>query len=543
MNDHDGRSFKAAIGRLAWVSVSGGLLCGSSLAFVPVYLVLQAASVDCSGFATSTTCATAHGAGCTWIGGEDGWCAYPDEKSMSDRCVNATSKAHCSSISTNECWWSDSACHHRHGFDAIGTGAFTAALLIGAIIGCSAAGMLWGKIGSRRSAFIVACIVMVGTISTAIGAIVDSFGLLVASRVAVGVGVGLAQVVVPLWANEGVGLNHRSAASTVFQAAFQLGIALPASIGAAVSPAAPLPSVPALKAMMCGLLLIPVVCSAALAAIAYCLIQRDKSENRIPSSTDNQLRKWVAAWRCSSFRRAAFVGVVLAAAQQLSGITAIMTYAPTIVHETVGLEKLVGSCVIAWWNMVLSVVAIPIAPKFRKRRLYLSGLGVVSAALLAVGMSSLFLGTKSPAAGRVVSAIGLAVFIGSFQIGMGSLFWTLSAEIFAQVEPREQAASQSLLRASDISQSADIDFKSLGSSWTNTMQLTLAMLLLLIFPSAQEGLGNIGNPSDPTRQGLGALMIVFFMFGAATLVLLARFLHPPETPSQLQSEQSRSNSG
>jgi hypothetical protein len=47
------------------------------------------------------------------------------------------------------------------------------------------------------------------------------------------------------------------------------------------------------------------------------------------------------------------------------------------------------------------------------------------------------------------------------------------------------------------------------------MQLTLAMLLLLIFPSAQEGLGNIGNPSDPTRQGLGALMIIFFMFGAA----------------------------
>jgi MFS family permease len=531
MNDHDDRSFMAAIGRLAWVSVSGGVLCGSSLAFVPVYLVLQAASVDCSGFATSTTCATARGAACAWIGGEDGWCAYPDEKSMSDRCVNATSKAHCSSISTNECWWSDSACHHRHGFDAIGTGAFTAALLIGSIIGCSAAGMLWGKIGSRRSAFILACIVMVGTISTAIGAIVDSFGLLVASRVAVGVGMGLAHVVVPLLVNEGIALKHRSAASTLFQAAFQLGIALPASVGAAVSPATPLPSVPALKAMICGLLVIPFVCAAALAAIACVLIQREKAETRISSSSDNQLRKWVSAWRCSSFRRAAFVAVVLAAAQQMSGISAIMTYAPTVVHETVGMEKLVGSCVIAWWNVVWSAIAILISPKFQKRRLYLSGLGVVSAALLAVGVSSLFLAAESPAAGRVVSAIGLAVFIAGFQIGMGSLFWTLSAEIFAQVDPCDQAASQSLLRASDISQSTSIDFKSLGSSWTNTMQLTLAMLLLLIFPSAQEGLGNIGNPSDPTRQGLGALMIIFFMFGVVTLILLARFLHPPEVTS------------
>jgi MFS family permease len=535
MDNHDDRGFVTALGRLGWVSVSGGVLCGSSIGFVPVYLVLQAASVDCSGFTTSTNCATAHSAACAWIGDEDGWCAYPDEHSIWDRCISATSKNSCTSVIAN-CQWADSACHHRHGFDAVDTGAFAAALLVGAIIGSGASGMLWGKIGSRRSAFFLACIVIAGTILTGIGSIVDSFGLLVASRIAVGVGMGLAHVVVPLLVNEEIALNHRSAASTVFQAAFQLGLALPASIGAAVSPTKPLPSVPALKAMMCGLLSIPLVAAGALAVVSCVLLQSEvvaTTESHVTNSRVNQLHKWNLAWRCSSFRRAALVAVVLAAAQQLSGINAIMTYAPTITHETVGLEGLVGSCVIAWWNMAWIAIAIPISPRFRKRRLYLSGLAVISAALFTVGMSSLFLAPTSPNAGRAVSGIGLAMFIAGFQIGMGSLFWTLAAEIFSQVKPFEQPASHSLLHDADDSQATVIDFKSLGCSWTNTMQLTFAMLLLLVFPPAQEGLGNIGNPSDPNRQGLAALMLIFFMFGAASLGFLARFLHPPETTLQM----------
>ncbi|KEG13045.1 putative hexose transporter [Trypanosoma grayi] len=64
------------------------------------------------------------------------------------------------------------------------------------------------------------------------------------------------------------------------------------------------------------------------------------------------------------------MGVVTAGTLQLTGINAVMNYAPTIM-SSLGMEALVGNFVVMFWNFVTSLVAIPLASFFTMRQLFL----------------------------------------------------------------------------------------------------------------------------------------------------------------------------
>ena len=566
-----------AMGILLVVSVCGGIVCGASIGFVPVYLVLQADIVNCDGYGAAGRCQSAP-ASCEWVtldraaGTTTAFCAFPDEaqrvlalqrasrlsNGTALRCSDADTQATCSSVLPS-CHWNDGACSHVHGFDASETGTFAATLLIGAIFGSAIASVLWARLGRYLAAVFLGGVVVVGTGACMAGVALDSFALLVSSRVVVGIGMGLAHVVVPLVVNEGIPPASRGGASAVFQAAFQLGIAIPATVGAAVAPQRPLPPASAMRGIAYGLLSVPLAAAGTLMTVGLLLHSRSvsaassKSPRRgaLETNSDdvveaNETRAGAsppaASWatllralRQPSFRRAAGVAVVLAAAQQLSGINAVMTYAPIITHDTLGLDSLAGSCLIAWWNLGWTFISIPIARRLATRPLYLGALAVVTVSLTLVGVSALAFGERT--AGKAVAGAGLAVFIAAFEIGMGSLFWTLAAEVFVTRASSMDAAGL-LLDASDLELDAHKDdatvhedataLKSIGSSWTNTVQLTFAMLLLLVFPVLQKAFGDLGDPSDRPRQGLAALMLCFAAVACITCGLLARLLRPVE---------------
>jgi sugar porter (SP) family MFS transporter len=126
-------------------------------------------------------------------------------------------------------------------------------------------------------------------------------------------------------------------------------------------------------------------------------------------------------------RIALFIGIVLAILQQITGINAVLYYAPRI-FENVGLERssaLLQSVIIGFVNMIFTIIAIVTVDKFGRKPLLL---------IASVGMGiSLFLTGLTffhhYFAGSWVLLFILS-YIAFFALAMGPVIWVVLSEIF-----------------------------------------------------------------------------------------------------------------
>nr|WP_234403543.1 sugar porter family MFS transporter [Halarchaeum acidiphilum] len=133
------------------------------------------------------------------------------------------------------------------------------------------------------------------------------------------------------------------------------------------------------------------------------------------------LKPWV--------RPALVVGIGLAIFQQVTGINTVIYYAPTILNQT-GLSassSIIATVGIGLINVAMTVVAIALVDRVGRRKLLLTGLGgmVVMLAILG-GVFYVGLGGALGWAATVC----LMLFVGSFAIGLGPVFWLLISEIY-----------------------------------------------------------------------------------------------------------------
>jgi len=127
------------------------------------------------------------------------------------------------------------------------------------------------------------------------------------------------------------------------------------------------------------------------------------------------------------FRRAIFIAVVLAILQQITGINAILYYAPRI-FERAGFERIsaIGqSTIVGFVNMLFTVVAILLVDKVGRKPLLL-----VAAA--GMGVSQLLLGAAFKIENLAGTAILLLIllYIAFFAMAMGPIVWVVLSEIF-----------------------------------------------------------------------------------------------------------------
>jgi MFS transporter, SP family, galactose:H+ symporter len=128
----------------------------------------------------------------------------------------------------------------------------------------------------------------------------------------------------------------------------------------------------------------------------------------------------------AAVRPALIVGVVLAAVQQFGGINTIIYYAPTIMEKT-GLtasNSIFYSVAIGIINLVMTIVAIWIVGKVRRRSLLLFSMAAMLVTLVVMGLSFIA-GWSSQ-----LSLVFMVLYIAAFAVGMGPLFWVLIGEIF-----------------------------------------------------------------------------------------------------------------
>jgi sugar porter (SP) family MFS transporter len=131
-----------------------------------------------------------------------------------------------------------------------------------------------------------------------------------------------------------------------------------------------------------------------------------------------------------SVRPMLLVGIGLAFFQQAVGVNTVVYYAPTILKYT-GLsadQSITEALSVGITNVVFTVVAILLLDRVGRRKLLITGTAGLTLALGVLGAFFASATLKNDASWLAV--VALVVFIASFAIGLGPVFWLMIAEIF-----------------------------------------------------------------------------------------------------------------
>jgi MFS family permease len=313
-------------------------------------------------------------------------------------------------------------------------GALVSIVPLGAMAGGLLAGRVADGLGRRRALILIATLFVVATV---VAVTAPGYGVLVAARGLTGVAVGAASSTVPLYLSEMappeirgrfVGLNQLMITAGVV-AAYLVGLALLGSGSWRGMFAVGL--VPSIL-MLAGMLRAP--------ETPVWLEAHARGGH-----TD---RQGARALRLRELLRSAaapalLIAVALAAMQQFTGINAVIPYSSTIL-ERAGLtasNSLLASVLIGLANVAAAVVSLRLVDRRGRRPLLLASAGGAGAALALLGLT---LEMSLSGAGSWLPLVFLLVYVVSFGIGLGPIFWVLIAEIFP---PEARAAGAGVATA------------------------------------------------------------------------------------------------
>ncbi|MGH3593881.1 MAG: sugar porter family MFS transporter, partial [Pseudonocardiaceae bacterium] len=275
--------------------------------------------------------------------------------------------------------------------------------------------------------------------------------MLVAFRFILGLGIGIASVIVPLYLAEMAPARERGVITSLNQYMIIVGTALAAALGYALAFAGSwrwmflIGVFPALV-LMVGMLAMPDTprslirrgqpdqARAVLVGLRGDTAETEREFAEITSLEHQQhdsrsLALLSAPW----VRRLLLLGALLAVFQQITGINAIVYYAPTIltgfgVSDTTAL-------LFSFLNGLVNIgtIALVVRSKVVDRRgrkpVLLAGLVGMSASLFAVGAAVLILPANSTAL-FAIAAAAFVVFTNTFSATWGPVLWVMLAEIF-----------------------------------------------------------------------------------------------------------------
>jgi MFS transporter, SP family, galactose:H+ symporter len=325
------------------------------------------------------------------------------------------------------------------------------AALVGAVCGSTLSGRFTDVLGRKRAILITAAIFAVGSILCAVA---GNIPILIVGRLAVGVAIGVASYTAPLYISEMAPPNLRGALVTLNQLAITSGILLAYVVDAVFAPTDGwrlMFACGALPAMVLGLgiALLP-------ESPRWLLLHRHKEEaikvlTRIRGTPDvmpevNEILEHaepghgkLADLFSPIVLPVLFCGIALAVIQQITGINTVIYYAPTI-FQAAGFHSnetaIIATAGVGLVNVLMTMVSIPLIDRVGRRPLLLISLSGMCVSLAALGLGFAIGGEPL----KWIGVLSLAVYIASFAIGLGPVFWLLISEIFP-LNVRGQAAS------------------------------------------------------------------------------------------------------
>jgi sugar porter (SP) family MFS transporter len=322
----------------------------------------------------------------------------------------------------------------------------TSLLLVGAATGAAGAGRLADRVGRRPLILITAATFVVGVLGAALS---PDYGFLLAMRVIIGLAVGSASMTVPLYIGELAPARYRGALVSFNQLAITSGILISfladywlsssqnwrLMFGLAAIPAA---------LLFAGTLFQPesphwLISQERITEARHILTRYRHGDEDIESEI-NDVRSLsgqqggLADLMEPKIRKLVTVGVALAVFAQVTGINTVIYYAPTLLQNagfgnSSALLANVGNGIV---NVGLTLVAIRVIDKVGRRPLLIFGSAGMAVALTVIAIVFFIGGDHLHGTGAVVAIVALAVYTGSFAIGLGPVFWLLISELYPQ---------------------------------------------------------------------------------------------------------------
>jgi len=325
--------------------------------------------------------------------------------------------------------------------DSLQEGWAVSVVLIGCMFGAGLAGPISDRIGRRRLMLVSAVLFLVSAVGCALPRTITAF---VIFRFIGGLGIGSAAVLSPLYIAEIAPARVRGALVSVNQLAIVTGILLAYFVNWAFAGAGPanwrwMYAMGAVPSVLFFFLLLgvpesprwlvkngredearTVLTRADSAEAAAAGIREIKDTLALEEGSFRELFR-------PAFRRPLLIAVVLAVFQQITGINAILYYAPRI-FEGAGFERMsaIGqSTIVGLVNMLFTVVAIVLADRVGRRPLLLVATGGMGVSLVLLGAAF-----KFPVLPASALLLIILLYIAFFASAMGPLVWVVMAEIF-----------------------------------------------------------------------------------------------------------------
>jgi SP family galactose:H+ symporter-like MFS transporter len=316
-------------------------------------------------------------------------------------------------------------------------------VLLGSLIGAAVGGILADRLGRRRLLIITAGAFGLGAVGAALA---PGTVWLVAARVAAGTAIGIASFVAPLYISEIAPVQIRGKLVSINQVALTCGIVISYLIDYAFAGAQAwrwmfaLAVIPA-AAFGGGLMFIPDsprwLASRGQVDAARAVLKRIRAPDQVEGEL-SQIRQSVAQQKghlsellSPLLRPAMIVGVGLAIAQQITGINTVIYYAP-IIFKFAGLSStsaaILASVGVGVVNVALTVVAMQLIDRLGRRPLLLVSLVGMALSLFALGLA--FSLPQLSASLGLIAVVSLMVYVGSFAVGLGPVFWLMLSEIY-----------------------------------------------------------------------------------------------------------------
>ena len=324
-------------------------------------------------------------------------------------------------------------------------GLVVASLLLGAAAGAGSAGPLSDRLGRRNLILIAAVIFSIGAIGAGLA---PGVGTLVLFRVVLGLAVGAAALIVPLYLSEIAPTEIRGAISSLNQLMITVGILLAFIVNALLANSeawrwmlglAVVPSV----ILFIGMYFMPEtprwLVSRGREDEARDVLMRSRSEQEaeneireikeVEREEEGGLQELLAPW----VRPALIVAIGLAVFQQIIGINTIIYYAPTTL-KNVGYgdaAAIYANLIIGAINVVMTLIAIRFIDRVGRKPLLLGGLVGMVVSLTVLGLSTVLLSEPSSPTDTVaiITLLCLAGFIISFAATWGPTVWVVLPEV------------------------------------------------------------------------------------------------------------------
>ena len=320
-------------------------------------------------------------------------------------------------------------------------------LIIGCIAGAASAGVVGERFGRKKTLITAAILFIIGSIGAAIP---DTFNQYIVFRMIGGVGIGITSTLCPLYNAEIAPAKYRGRLVALNQLATVTGIFLVyftnlwiAGLGDEAW------GITTAWRWMFAFNVIPGTLFLVLLFVVpespRWLIKHGKAAQALPillrihgetlakqevldiKASFKEVNSSIRQLFSPGIRIALIVGVGLAVLQQVTGINAVMYYAPEIFKETgAGTDAaLIQTILVGLINFLFTILAIWLIDRVGRKVLLLIGSSIMTISLAVIGLAFHSGNTSGP-----IVLIFILVYVAAFAISLGPVVWVLISEIF-----------------------------------------------------------------------------------------------------------------